>query len=47
MSISGRQKDLMRGTKGIRNLDMLTQLPDSISGAKTLVRPEEVRTLIV
>jgi hypothetical protein len=44
---SDRHKDLMRETTGIRNFDMLTQLPGSMSRVKIFVRPEEVRYLVV
>jgi hypothetical protein len=37
----------MREMTGIRNIDMLTQLPGSMSRVKIFVRLEEVRDLVL
>jgi len=40
-------KDLMAGLKGIRNLDKLEDLPQSMSSARTVVYRKEVRDLFM
>ena len=47
MLLSDRQKNFLRETPGIRNLDMLTQLPGSMFSAKIFVRLDRVRDLVV
>jgi hypothetical protein len=39
---SDRHKNVMREMAGVRNVDMLTQLPGSMSTAEIFVYPEEV-----
>ncbi len=46
MFLSDGQKAIIRATAGIRNVDMLTRLPGSISSTQTFVRPGEVRDLV-
>jgi hypothetical protein len=44
---SGRHKGFICDMTSIQNVDMLTQLPGRMSGAKIFVRPEEVCDLVL
>jgi hypothetical protein len=46
MFLSDGQKAIIRETAGIRNIDMLKQLPRSISSTQSFVRLGEVRVLV-